>query len=54
MIRSIRKRHKFIWLILAILLPLIFIASIAFRHSEPTNETIPKKILPQSSHRTPR
>lgn len=51
MIRSIRKKHKFIWLILAILLPLIFIVSIASRHLEPTNESIPKRNLPQSSQR---
>ena len=42
MIRKIRKKHKTVWLILAILLPLLFIASIAFRHSEPVNQTIPK------------
>jgi glucan phosphoethanolaminetransferase (alkaline phosphatase superfamily) len=41
MIRKIRKKHKIIWLILAVLLPLLFIASIVFRHSEPINETIP-------------
>lgn len=41
MIRSIRKEHKIVWLILAILLPLLFIASIAFRHSEPVNKNIP-------------
>jgi hypothetical protein len=42
MIRKIRKQHKIVWLILAVLLPLLFIASIAFRHSEPINENIPK------------
>ena len=41
MIRSIRKRHKFVWIALAILLPILFIASVAFRHSEPINESIP-------------
>ena len=44
MIRSIRKKHKIIWLILAILLPLLFIAGIVFRHSEPVNENVPKKV----------
>ncbi len=42
MIRSIRKRHKVIWLILAVLLVLVFIAGIASRHSEPVNEKIPR------------
>lgn len=43
MIRKIRKKHKIVWLILAILLPVVFIVSIAFRHSEPVNEKIPEK-----------
>ncbi len=42
MIRKIRKKHKILWLILAIILPLLFVASIAFRHSEPVNEKVPK------------
>lgn len=42
MIRKIRKRHRIIWVILAIILPLIFVASIMFRHSEPANENIPQ------------
>lgn len=45
MIRRIRKGHKLIWLALAVLLPLIFIASIVFRHSEPVNENVPQGIL---------
>jgi len=51
MIRKIRKNHKIVWLILAVLLPLLFISSIAFRHSEPVNEKIPERVLPQSSQR---
>jgi len=43
MIRKIRRKHKIIWLILAILLPILFVASIAFRHNEPINEKIPVK-----------
>ncbi len=43
MIRKIRKKHQIIWLILAVLLPILFIAGIAFRHSEPVNEKIPGK-----------
>jgi len=43
MIRKIRKEHKIIWLIMAVLLPLLFTASIVFRHSEPVNEKIPSK-----------
>jgi hypothetical protein len=42
MIRKIRKQHKIVWLILAVLLPLLFIAGIIFRHREPVNEKIPK------------
>jgi hypothetical protein len=42
MIRKIRRGHKIVWLILAVLLPLVFIASIAFRHREPVNEKIPE------------
>ena len=45
MIRKIRKTHKIIWLILAVLLPLLFIAAIAFRHGEPVNENVPKRII---------
>lgn len=45
MIRKIRKRHKIIWLVLAVLLPLIFIASIVFRHHEPVNENVPKRVI---------
>lgn len=41
MIRSIRKKHKIIWLVLAILLPVLFIAAIALRHPAPVNESIP-------------
>jgi hypothetical protein len=44
MIRKIRQNHKIVWLILAILLPLLFIAGIAFRHNEPVNENIPQRI----------
>jgi hypothetical protein len=44
MIRKIRKNHKLIWLILAILLPVLFIAGIAFRHHEPVNEKIPEEL----------
>lgn len=54
MIRKIRKKHKIVWLILAILLPILFIASIAFRHSETTNEIVPQKNKTQSSQSSPR
>jgi hypothetical protein len=40
MIRKIRKTHKIVWLILALLLPLLFIAGIALRHAEPVNENL--------------
>lgn len=45
MIRSIRKRHRIVWIVLALLLPLLFVAAIAFRHSEPVNESIPFSVL---------
>lgn len=51
MIRSIRKKHKIIWLILAILLPILFIVSIAFRHNEPINQNIPSKKLTTDEHK---
>ena len=51
MIHKIRRKHKIVWLILAILLPVLFIVSIIFRHHEPINENIPKRILPQDSQR---
>ena len=44
MIRSIRKKHRVIWVILAIILPLLFIASIVFRHQEPVNQIVPKRV----------
>jgi hypothetical protein len=44
MIRKIRKQHKIVWLILAILLPLLFAASIVLRHDEPVNENVPKRV----------
>ncbi len=49
MIRSIRKKHKIVWLILAILLPILFIASIWFRHPEAVNETVPLTDKTQNS-----
>jgi hypothetical protein len=51
MIRAIRKKHKIIWLILAVILPLLFVASIAFRHSEPVNENVPERKLSTNGHR---
>jgi hypothetical protein len=42
MIRTIRKRHKFVWIVLAVLLPILFIAGIVFRHADPVNESIPR------------
>lgn len=54
MIRKIRKEHKMVWLILAIILPILFVASIVFRHSEPTNQSVPKRNITQSSQGTQR
>ncbi len=42
MISKIRQRHRLIWLFLAILLPILFAASIIYRHSEPLNQSIPQ------------
>jgi hypothetical protein len=42
MIHKTRQRHRFIWLAIAILLPIIFAASIIYRHSEPLNQSIPQ------------
>jgi hypothetical protein len=51
MIRSIRKKHRAIWVILAIILPLLFIASIVFRHPEPVNQAVPKRVETTDAHR---
>lgn len=51
MIRSIRKRHQIVWIVLAILLPILFIVSIVWRHNEPINETVPRKELSTDKHR---
>lgn len=42
MIRSIRRRHKLVWITLALLLPVLFVAALALRHSEPVNDRIPQ------------
>jgi hypothetical protein len=42
MIRETRKKHRFIWLAFAILLPVLFAASVIYRHSEPLNQVIPQ------------
>jgi hypothetical protein len=35
MIRSLRRRHLAIWLGLAVLLPILFVAALRARHAEP-------------------
>jgi hypothetical protein len=50
MIRSIRQKHLLIWLILAVVLPILLVVSVYFRHPEVVNEKIPQRDLPQ---RTP-
>ena len=52
MIRRIRRQHKIVWLILAVLLPALFIAAVVFRHREPVNEKIPG--LTKETRGTPR
>jgi hypothetical protein len=49
MIRKLRQRHFLIWLILAIILPILFAAGIIYRHSEPVNPAIPKRIKTTSN-----
>jgi thiosulfate reductase cytochrome b subunit len=44
MIRKIRKKHKIVWVILAVLLPILFIAGILFWHNEPVNENVPQRM----------
>jgi ABC-type spermidine/putrescine transport system permease subunit I len=51
MIRQIRKKHKIVWLVLAVLLPILFVASIVFRHREPINKEIPSRKLTIDEHR---
>jgi hypothetical protein len=51
MIRATRKKHKIIWLVLAVLLPLLFIAGLVFRHSLPVNEKIPSITTTESPKR---
>jgi len=36
MIQPLRKMHRAIFLVLAVLLPVLFLSGIAFRHSWPT------------------
>ncbi|NNE67800.1 MAG: hypothetical protein HKN33_14655 [Pyrinomonadaceae bacterium] len=42
MIRGSRKRHRIIWLVLAVLLPVLFAAGLLLRHEDPVNIEIPK------------
>ncbi len=42
MISAIRKRHRIIWIILAVLLAAVFVASVISRHNEPLNDKIPQ------------
>jgi hypothetical protein len=51
MIRAIRQRHRLIWLVLAVVLPLVFAASIWFRHAEPVNESIPSRTTAETQSR---
>jgi hypothetical protein len=44
MILAIRRRHRVIWVVLAVILPLLFAAAIFFRHGEPINEKVPQRI----------
>lgn len=39
MIRTLRVRHRVIWLALAVLLPLLFAAALRARHAEPRLST---------------
>lgn len=37
MIRALRRRHRLIWIVLAILLPLVFILGLLARNPRPAN-----------------
>ncbi len=43
MIRSILQKHLLIWLSLAVVLPIVFVVSIYFRHPAVVNERIPQR-----------
>jgi hypothetical protein len=45
MIRSIRKRHRIVWIVLALILPVLIAAALLSRHAEPVNDGIPRRVL---------
>ncbi len=51
MIHAIRRRHRIIWTVLAVLLTGLFAASIMFRHSEPVNDSVPRRELSEDQPR---
>ena len=46
MIQSLRKTHRLIFLALAVLLPLLFMAALAVRRPMPVNPPLPTILLP--------
>ncbi len=49
MIQPLRKTHRGIFLVLAVLLPVLFLSGLAFRHSWPRINT--SKVLPTTARR---
>ena len=45
MIQSLRKTHRLIFLVLAVLLPLLLIAALAVRRPAPVNPQLPSQLL---------
>ena len=47
MIRALRARHRAIWLLLALLLPLLLLAAVRARHA-PAVQELPAAIVPHA------
>ncbi len=47
MIQSLRQRHRYIIFVLAVLVPLIFIAGLLIRRPLPTNQRLPQVATPE-------
>ena len=48
MIRSLRRRHRAIWIALAILLPVLFVAALRARR-EPATQELPPALAPHAA-----
>src|SRR5262245_61020022 len=47
MILQLRQRHRRIFAVLTVLLPLLFVVGIALRRTVPQSETLPSELSPQ-------